>query len=656
MTANGSDPTLTACRVQPLSWRRDLLAELKLVPPAGFTLTDVMVKTAQTMMSNGRGKSGMTEQLATQRQQLTDAFHKLSESMRRSHNPLEILGRGPYMNRASYKMANMNALFGLIPGTSASNPFRYADVAGGPGGWTEYVQSQLPAFTEGFGITLKSSTSSLNWNDARLNYDMFHVYPGTGDILVEDAKFVQFVLERTKNIPLALVMCDGGDEHELSMQEAAHAPLAFHELLIGLRVLKVSGNLVIKLYDTFLPLTRAIIFAAASCFQTIHVIKIGASRATNTECYLVALERRACLVQGVEDWLDKIVPYLGDSKLNPSNFEVFSKIPQEFDNWLAENTKVRVQAQLNALTQVAAGYHAKKALLLWRVSHPSVFNSGGRTGAPRRLQDILMGPYWALTAMERADVQRRIKRLMSGYLAEGMVDAMFAEVETPQSSLQLLNKLRSLYSKAPKPLELDDEGRAAARVKDIANILSKERAKISANYRYLDVGCAEGKITGKVVEYLELKKDQAFCTDVVQQPESSRFTFVKVADEKLPFADRTFDLVTMFMSLHHIPNIALELSELRRVTKQGAVLVLREHDATEKYLTVWFDIMHALYATVFENEETPQAFLAHYRPGTYAYYRTPGQWRELFEKAGFRQVSPPSSEKGMSQAFYAIFE
>jgi ubiquinone/menaquinone biosynthesis C-methylase UbiE len=42
------------------------------------------------------------------------------------------------------------------------------------------------------------------------------------------------------------------------------------------------------------------------------------------------------------------------------------------------------------------------------------------------------------------------------------------------------------------------------------------------------------------------------------------------------FLDNTFDLITSFDTLHHIPNVSFVLNELSRVLKSGGYLLLRE--------------------------------------------------------------------------------
>ncbi|OAV71616.1 hypothetical protein Barb4_00539 [Bacteroidales bacterium Barb4] len=47
-------------------------------------------------------------------------------------------------------------------------------------------------------------------------------------------------------------------------------------------------------------------------------------------------------------------------------------------------------------------------------------------------------------------------------------------------------------------------------------------------------------------------------------------------DGRLKFSDNTFDLITCFATLHHIPNVSFVLSELFRVLKPGGYMLLNE--------------------------------------------------------------------------------
>jgi SAM-dependent methyltransferase len=58
-------------------------------------------------------------------------------------------------------------------------------------------------------------------------------------------------------------------------------------------------------------------------------------------------------------------------------------------------------------------------------------------------------------------------------------------------------------------------------------------------------------------------------------------TYVKPAvSGALPFPDNSFDLVTCFGTLHHIPNVSFVVSELNRVTRSGGFVLIREPIST----------------------------------------------------------------------------
>jgi len=64
-------------------------------------------------------------------------------------NPFEKIGKGPFICRSAMKMANIDAMLGfaltepkshtLEPIVRGNELFYFADVCGGPGGFTEYV-------------------------------------------------------------------------------------------------------------------------------------------------------------------------------------------------------------------------------------------------------------------------------------------------------------------------------------------------------------------------------------------------------------------------------------------------------------------------------------------------------------------------------------
>ena len=100
----------------------------------------------------------------------------------------------------------------------------------------------------------------------------------------------------------------------------------------------------------------------------------------------------------------------------------------------------------------------------------------------------------------------------------------------------------------------------------------------------LDVGCGTGgflriaagrfpaaRLTG--VDPSEVMLAHA----VSANPAGSRLTFVHAPAEALPFADGAFDLAVSTMSFHHWADQAKGLSEIARVLRPGAALLLADH-------------------------------------------------------------------------------
>lgn len=101
---------------------------------------------------------------------------------------------------------------------------------------------------------------------------------------------------------------------------------------------------------------------------------------------------------------------------------------------------------------------------------------------------------------------------------------------------------------------------------------------------YLDIGCADGSITAAIGESLGLGKDHIFGCDVRDLPPEDemmkRFQFKHYDGVTLPYCDGSFDVITVFMVLHHIPEIEPFLKEIVRVLRRNGVLIIREHNCT----------------------------------------------------------------------------
>jgi len=86
----------------------------------------------------------------------------------------------------------------------------------------------------------------------------------------------------------------------------------------------------------------------------------------------------------------------------------------------------------------------------------------------------------------------------------------------------------------------------------------------------LDVGCGNGYF----LRQLEGRGLSLYGTDIVDKARSKNFQFVSAGVEHLPFADKSFDVVTCSHTLEHIIALPAAVSELKRVARRQLMVVV----------------------------------------------------------------------------------
>ena len=258
-------------------------------------------------------------------------------------NPFEGIKREFFQNRAAMKMAELDAMFDYMfsrgvpmpteaevvvaqtveagTGISSSNGsgddgsvgaalvssfpkvVQFADVAAGPGGFSEYLFWKRGWRAKGFGFTLKH-TGGTDWKLDKFNphapYQGFHVYygpDGTGDLYNTDnmRALRELVLRRAQGGRLDFVMADGGFDvsgHE-NEQEILNKQLTLCQFVVGLSLCKRGGHFVCKIFDSFTPFTVGMINLMWRHYERVCVVKPRTSRAANSERYVVCRGLRA---------------------------------------------------------------------------------------------------------------------------------------------------------------------------------------------------------------------------------------------------------------------------------------------------------------------------------------------------------------------------
>jgi 23S rRNA U2552 (ribose-2'-O)-methylase RlmE/FtsJ len=335
---------------------------------------------------------------------LKEEYGNLSQRLRRN-NPFESVGNSIFLNRAAIKLANIDAIYhltGLISNyvrKTVDNIFKFCDLAGGPGGFSEYLLYRCPQ-SLGYGITLKGE-KGLDWSIDKLDLNRFKIFYGddnTGNLYTNWNWFIDKV-GALDGENIDLIVADGGFDVDTSgdyeRQEFLTSRLILTECLIGLSLLKKGGSFVVKVFDTVTEISAQTLYILSCCFEKISIFKPVSSRWGNSERYVICWSRhgRESIVPYV-NLLREITKYYKTPPNNKnSNSEgVFvssflkNKLPEDFTLWLTlqNNQSIdRISSTFNLtvsfddyqklladkikISRIPTSYDTRKALILWNL-------------------------------------------------------------------------------------------------------------------------------------------------------------------------------------------------------------------------------------------------------------------------------------------------
>ncbi len=130
-----------------------------------------------------------------------------------------------------------------------------------------------------------------------------------------------------------------------------------------------------------------------------------------------------------------------------------------------------------------------------------------------------------------------------------------------------------------------------------------------ANANILELGCGSGELwrecasripSGWALTLTDLSDGMLDAAWRNLLPTGSRFKFEKVDAQTIPYTDKTFDVVIANHMLYHVPDRKKALAEIRRVLKEGGVLLAA---------TVGTLHLHELYEWILRVEgSSPERF------------------------------------------------
>jgi ubiquinone/menaquinone biosynthesis C-methylase UbiE len=92
--------------------------------------------------------------------------------------------------------------------------------------------------------------------------------------------------------------------------------------------------------------------------------------------------------------------------------------------------------------------------------------------------------------------------------------------------------------------------------------------------RVLEVGCGTGLVLSKVMNVAGHAVGVDLSRGMIEKARARGLSVVRGSATALPFANDAFDVVYSFKVLAHVPNIAMALTEIARVTRPGGIMLL----------------------------------------------------------------------------------
>lgn len=131
------------------------------------------------------------------------------------------------------------------------------------------------------------------------------------------------------------------------------------------------------------------------------------------------------------------------------------------------------------------------------------------------------------------------------------------------------------------------------------------------DFKFLDIGCGNGYKTTSFGHYLGIEPKNLYGTDIKNwgpysesKHDSHEFNFKYIKeDETLDFPNNYFNLVTCFLTIHHVKNLDKLLLEIKRILKPGGILLLVEHDCHDDYDKIILDLLHTLFEYFNDNNK-----------------------------------------------------
>lgn len=120
------------------------------------------------------------------------------------------------------------------------------------------------------------------------------------------------------------------------------------------------------------------------------------------------------------------------------------------------------------------------------------------------------------------------------------------------------------------------------------------------NQCIVDIGCSDGGMLRRISETAETKINLIGVDIIDKGLEDPAFKYYKVdADHPtLPIKDRSVNVVTMLMVLHHSASFTKLIEEANRILKTDGLLIVKEHNAASAKQRIYLELIDRILSEV----------------------------------------------------------
>lgn len=186
-------------------------------------------------------------------------------------------------------------------------------LAEGPGGFAEAMMKYRCDYFNEFqnndfycGISLKSNNNKNipEWKFKNIDFNVCYGKDGTGNLYNIDN--IDDLCQRFGENSFDFITADGGFDFsaDFNCQEEMSLRLLTCELYAILKLQKLRGSMVVKVFDIFTKYSLNILSLISDCYETVKIIKPLTSRPANSEKYILCMGYKGCpqsMVQVVRD-------------------------------------------------------------------------------------------------------------------------------------------------------------------------------------------------------------------------------------------------------------------------------------------------------------------------------------------------------------------